>query len=88
MSTGKKARGNAARKTGQKPKTGGSKTSSGRQHSPRPAPTKADRAVTLTYDQIAQRAEHIWRQSGCLPGRDEQNWQEAEAQLKAEQGAK
>ena len=40
----------------------------------------------LTYEQIAQRAEAIWHQKGCQPGQDEQNWREAEAQLKAEMG--
>lgn len=40
----------------------------------------------LTYEQIAQRAEAIWLQKGCQPGQDEQNWREAEAQLKAEMG--
>ena len=39
-----------------------------------------------TADQIAERARVLWRKSGCLPGRDRQNWLEAEAQLKAEQG--
>ncbi|MDI9431777.1 MAG: DUF2934 domain-containing protein [Sedimentisphaerales bacterium] len=40
----------------------------------------------LTYEQIAQRAEAIWLQNGCQAGQDEQNWREAEAQLKAEMG--
>ncbi len=39
---------------------------------------------TPTYDQIAQRAREIWTKKGCLPGQDEQNWLEAERQLKAE----
>lgn len=39
-----------------------------------------------TYEQIAQRAEAIWLQKGCKPGQDEQNWREAEAQLRAEMG--
>jgi len=41
-------------------------------------------AVTPTYEQIAQRAAEIWKKKGCLPGQDEQNWLEAERQLKAE----
>ena len=41
-----------------------------------------------TYDQIAQRAREIWTKKGCLPGQDEQNWLEAERQLKAELGHK
>ncbi len=39
---------------------------------------------TPTYEQIAQRAKEIWTKKGCLPGQDEQNWLEAERQLKAE----
>jgi hypothetical protein len=38
----------------------------------------------LTHEQIAERAKTLWLASGCLPGRDEQNWLAAEAQLKAE----
>lgn len=30
-------------------------------------------AITAVY------AEHIWRRSGCRPGRDEENWTTAEA---------
>ena len=37
-----------------------------------------------TREQIAERAQAIWKASGCKPGRDEQNWVEAERQLKAE----
>ena len=46
--------------------------------------SKSKQVSPLTYEQIAERAETIWQASGCLPGRDEQNWCEAEAQLKAE----
>ena len=38
----------------------------------------------LTHEQIANRAKALWLASGCLPGRDVQNWCEAEAQLKTE----
>ena len=48
--------------------------------------TKAATKTTLTYEQIAMRAEHIWRQQGCPAGQDEQNWHEAERQLKNELG--
>jgi hypothetical protein len=37
-----------------------------------------------THEQIAERAKMIWQQRGCIPGEDEQNWYEAETQLKAE----
>ena len=50
------------------------------------APGGSARVTKLTHKQIAERAEAIWRASGCLPGRDEQNWCEAVAQLKAELG--
>ncbi len=41
-------------------------------------------ATRLTHEQIAERAKSLWLASGCLPGRDQQNWLEAEAQLQAE----
>ncbi len=40
--------------------------------------------VPLTHEQIAERARALWLASGCRSGRDEQNWLEAEAQLRAE----
>jgi hypothetical protein len=53
---------------------------------PRPTTTTTPSAkgVTPTYEQISQRAQEIWKKKGCLPGQDEQNWLEAERQLKAE----
>jgi hypothetical protein len=39
---------------------------------------------SLTHEQIAQRARDIWRAKGCPAGQDEQNWREAEMQLRAE----
>jgi hypothetical protein len=46
---------------------------------------KAAPATTrLTHEQIAERARTLWLASGCLPGRDVQNWLEAEVQLKSE----
>lgn len=41
-------------------------------------------AIRLTKDQIAQRAWAIWQAKGCSPGQDEQNWHEAEVQLRTE----
>ena len=41
-------------------------------------------SVSLTHERIAERAKALWLASGCVPGRDEQNWHEAEAQLRAE----
>jgi ribosomal protein L3 len=40
--------------------------------------------IPLTHERVAERAKALWLASGCVPGRDEQNWREAEAQLKAE----
>ena len=43
-------------------------------------------AVVLTHDLIAERARTIWLKRGRSSNRDEENWCEAEAQLKAELG--
>jgi hypothetical protein len=40
--------------------------------------------MLLTHERIAERAKALWLASGRVPGRDEQNWHEAEAQLRAE----
>ena len=42
--------------------------------------------VVLTHDLIAERARTIWLKRGRSSNRDEENWREAEAQLKAELG--
>jgi cytochrome c-type biogenesis protein CcmH/NrfF len=41
-----------------------------------------------TRKQIEDRAREIWQQKRCPVGQDEQNWMEAEAQLKKEMGIK
>lgn len=51
-------------------------------------PATPARAPAITHEQIAQRAREIWTKRGCKVGQDEQNWLEAEAQLKAELAAK
>lgn len=43
-------------------------------------------AVPITHDLIAERARAIWLEHGCSLDQDEENWREAEAQLKAEMG--
>ena len=43
-------------------------------------------AVVLTHNLIAERARTIWLERGRSSNRDEENWREAEAQLKAELG--
>ena len=88
MKTGRKGKGRAAQAAGQKQKPQGKTASSGSARGTKTSQRKSGPAVTLTHEKIAQRAEHIWRQTGCLPGHDEQNWHEAEAQLKAELGAR
>ncbi len=47
---------------------------------------KSTVARKLTHTQISERARIIWEKSGRKPGRDEQNWMEAERQLKKELG--
>lgn len=49
-------------------------------------PRPALQAVALTRDLIAERARIIWLEHGCPRDRDEENWREAEAQLKTEMG--
>ena len=41
-------------------------------------------APVLTHGQISERAKAIWQDQGGVPGFDEQNWHEAETQLKTE----
>lgn len=36
-----------------------------------------------TEDEIRDYAYHLYVQSGCIPGRDLANWQEAESSLRA-----
>lgn len=48
------------------------------------APTPSRAAKNPTHDQIAERARAVWQAKGCPSGLDEQNWREAEAQLRAE----
>jgi len=49
-------------------------------------PRPALQAVVLTCDLIAERAMAIWLERGCPRDRDEENWREAEAQLRTELG--
>ena len=39
-----------------------------------------------THEQVAQRAQEIWKRHGCPPGEDKENWFEAEAELRREMG--
>jgi len=42
----------------------------------------ASKMDTPSHEEIAARAEEIYRQSGCVPGRDLENWVRAENELK------
>ena len=58
---------------------------------PAAAPARTATAVATpgrapTREEIAERAIAIWKASGCKSGRDEQNWLQAERQLRAERG--
>jgi hypothetical protein len=44
----------------------------------------SSRKAAATHEQIAERAKAIWMKSGCLAGRDKENWLEAERQLRQE----
>jgi len=41
---------------------------------------------SLEREQIALRAYEIWQEQGCPAGRDEENWYQAERELKGLQG--
>jgi hypothetical protein len=49
-------------------------------------PEVGEASVTLTHDQIADRARAIWEQRGRPQGEDDKIWHEAEDQLKREVG--
>jgi hypothetical protein len=50
----------------------------------KPSATNLVQVPMLTHEQVAKRAKKIWQDRGCVPGFDEQNWYEAETQLKVE----
>ncbi len=49
-------------------------------------PQAGESSVTLTHDQIADRARAIWEKRGRPQGEDEKIWREAEDELKHEIG--
>jgi hypothetical protein len=49
---------------------------------------KSKAPVPPTHKQIEDRAGEIWHRKGCPIGQDEQNWLDAEAELKKEMGIK
>ncbi len=48
----------------------------------------ATKTISLTHEQIAERAKSIWQKKGCPSGQDQKIWHEAEAELKKEKGIK
>jgi hypothetical protein len=55
-------------------------------HRMNPEPGPSLRAGALSHDLIAERARAIWLERGCLPDHDQENWRDAEAQLRTELG--
>ncbi len=53
---------------------------------PAQTPEVGESSVSLTHDQIADRARAIWEQRGRPQGQDDKIWHEAEDQLKREIG--
>ncbi|MBE3097516.1 MAG: DUF2934 domain-containing protein [Planctomycetes bacterium] len=49
-----------------------------------PPVAQATTAAAPTHEQITERARSIWTAGGCVPGRDLENWQQAERQLRQE----
>jgi hypothetical protein len=52
-----------------------------------PTPTERPRRQ-IAHEEIARRAEELWRQKGWPAGQDEAIWLEAESQLQAEAESK
>ena len=94
MKTRRTADGNAARTVGNDVRASspniiplrGANSEKMRQDASILKPRPALQAVVLTHDLIAERARTIWLRRGCSLDQDEENWREAEAQLKAEMG--
>jgi hypothetical protein len=58
------------------------------QASPTAAVSKAAASQTITHEMISKRAYEIWISKGRPAGRDTENWQQAERELKAAQQKK
>jgi hypothetical protein len=48
---------------------------------PKPTSSRPPVSIKPNEDEIRDYAHHLYVQSGCIPGRDEDNWREAEACL-------
>ena len=53
----------------------------------RPTTTPSPTTGQVPHEKIAQRAYEKWMKHGCSHGRHEQDWAEAEAELRAETGS-
>ena len=70
----------AGSSTAKQTTTGGSaKRTTAKRATPSRAGTQVE--LKITHDQIARRAYEIWLAKGRLPGQEQQNWYEAEAEL-------
>lgn len=49
-----------------------------------PKPARAGSLPVLSHEQIAKRAQAIWEKKGRPCGQDEQNWLQAETELRTE----
>ncbi len=49
---------------------------------PNPSRYGSVSSMPPTHDEIAARARAIWQAKGCPAGKDEENWREAEVQLR------
>ncbi len=47
-------------------------------------PPIAPLTATMSHERVAERAKAIWEQRGRVAGKDQADWYEAEAQLRAE----
>jgi hypothetical protein len=48
---------------------------------PVPAPSAPEVRATFSHEEIARRAEALWREKGCPPGCDAEIWLEAERRM-------
>jgi hypothetical protein len=52
------------------------------------SPGQRKETVTLTNEQVAERAKALWKQRGCPTGQDLNIWLDAENELKMELGVR
>lgn len=53
-------------------------------HSDSPSPQPLPASAANLHEAIRRRAEEIYFRSGCIPGRDVQNWTQAETEIREE----